>query len=140
MSTEADHPIVALATTLLVPDGASFVLDAAGRARLEAALTGLGGRPDLVPAVRALLLFAAFVDIELHARAASDAILDTIQTVRPAMEAAGFQLKDVVAAVTRQDRTLHGRTQRHSFVRVDALIGLLAKEALDGFLNTRNAC
>lgn len=94
-----EHPIVDHAIAAVDWSGDDAVLIDEGRVGLEAELRARFGKPDLVDAVRALLLFAFFLH-EKKAAAASKAIVDVVQVARGALAAADVQLKDIVASTS----------------------------------------
>jgi hypothetical protein len=109
-SSAARHPIVDLAMQALVlTAGAPPRFDDAKKPALAAALAALKHEPGLKEAVAELLYFAAFLELQEHAPAAADAVLDVARTAIPYLDAQGIVLDDVLkdgAAATKMGALL----------------------------------
>jgi hypothetical protein len=97
-------PLIDVLTAELVPEGRGFALPPKGQAVLAEALSLRFGKPDLRDGVRALLLFAFFLDQRKQSPGAARAIISVLSAAKEAMAASQIQLDAMVRAIDAEPR------------------------------------
>jgi hypothetical protein len=104
MTDAHEHPIIGVAARALQESRGSLILGREGREALTAALKNYFGKPGLREAVRALLIFAVFLEHKKSSPEAAAAVIDVLRAAEKPMAAQQLHLDGLASSLTNEEK------------------------------------